>query len=58
MKSSYKKYEAYERLKGDCEKLIEKEFFKKNISALIKENECESCRKHQTRFQFLANTGS
>lgn len=60
MKSTFKKYEAYERLKGDCEKLIEKGIFKTFFFsfALIKENECESCKKHQTRFQFLANTGS
>jgi len=39
--------------KGDCEKLIEKEFLKIFLfCALIKENECESCKKHQTRFQY------
>ena len=35
MKSTKKKYEAYERLKGDCEKSIEKEFFK-NIFCMNK----------------------
>ena len=54
------KYEEYEKnmkdSKGDCEKLIEKEFFKIFLfCALIKENECESCKKNT---KHASNTGS